>query len=126
MFFRLRKSFYRFGEDVSITSFQCMCDVIKAVKSLIRDLDRSAGYVTAFLRSSMMLRIMGFSLSFPGYIFIPIGIWLASRSRPIPMIGSLRFSFEGLSVGNHLLYQSQSKSLYNQSMCGPYQADMSD
>ena len=64
-FFRLRKSFYRFGEDVSITSFQCMCDVIKAVKSLIRDLDRSAGYVTAFFKIINDVAYNGF------FTFIP-------------------------------------------------------
>ena len=40
-------------------------------------------------KSSMIFRIMGFSLSLPGYSFMPMGIWFASRSNPCLLYTSL-------------------------------------
>ena len=40
-------------------------------------------------------RMTGFSDSLPGNIFMPTGNICASKRRPIPTIGSPRFSLEG-------------------------------
>lgn len=50
-FFHFRKCLYGFGENISITGFECMKDVAQAVEPFIGHLDGPAGYMAALLQA---------------------------------------------------------------------------